>query len=214
MGLRDPGSVSYSAAIETVAMADTGDLSAFAKRVEREATRRGFHNADRKVIVADGAHWIWNVAGEIFPGAIQIVDRFHAKEHLSKAFKAIWGPESLIGKEWLKERYDELDAGEIEKLLRSLDIHAPYEPEAQICLDYVGRNTHRMRYADFHKQGLCTSSGVVEAGCKLAIGVRLKRGGMHWTVRGADAIIALRCCRLSKRFEDFWERRNESRLAA
>ena len=55
-------------------------------------------------------------------------------------------------------------------------------------------------------RGLCVSSGVVEAGCK-QIGDRLKRAGMRWTVAGANAIIALRCCILSGRFEDFWERR-------
>jgi hypothetical protein len=62
-----------------------------------------------------------------------------------------------------------------------------------------------MCYPKFRAAGLCTSTGVVEAACKMAIGTRLKRSGMHWT--GADAIIALRCCRLSGRFEDFWERR-------
>ena len=62
--------------------------------------------------------------------------------------------------------------------------------------------------------GLCTSTGVVEAGCKVAIGTRLKRAGMHWTVAGADAIIALRCCKLSGRFEDFWERRSDRNTAA
>ena len=61
--------------------------------------------------------------------------------------------------------------------------------------------------------GLCTSTGVVEAGCKVAIGTRCKRAGMHWTVAGADAIIALRCCKLSGRFEDFWERRSSARAA-
>ena len=70
-------------------------------------------------------------------------------------------------------------------------------------------NRSRMRYPEFHAQGLCTSTGVVEAGCKLAIGTRLKRAGMHWSVEGADAIIALRCTILSGRFEDFWERRAE-----
>ena len=71
----------------------------------------------------------------------------------------------------------------------------------------------RMRYPVFRAQGLCVSSGVVEAGCKVAIGTRLKRAGMHWTVAGADAIIALRCCRLSGRFEDFWERRSATARA-
>ena len=63
-------------------------------------------------------------------------------------------------------------------------------------------------------QGLCTSTAVVEAGCKVAIGTRLKRAGMHWTVAGANAIIALRCCKLSGRFEDFWEGRAERRAAS
>jgi hypothetical protein len=64
-----------------------------------------------------------------------------------------------------------------------------------------------MRYAEFHAAGLCTSSAVIESGCKRVIGLRLKQGGMFWTVPGANAIIALRCCRLSGRFESFWERR-------
>jgi hypothetical protein len=60
---------------------------------------------------------------------------------------------------------------------------------------------------------LAASTGVVEAGCKVVVGKRLKRAGMHWTVAGADAIIALRCCLLSGRYEDFWERRAAVRAA-
>jgi hypothetical protein len=72
-----------------------------------------------------------------------------------------------------------------------------------------------MRYPKFHQQGFCTSTGVVEAGCKVVVGTRLKRSGMHWTVKGANAIIALRCSKLSGRFEDFWERRSDqSKVAA
>ena len=69
-------------------------------------------------------------------------------------------------------------------------------------------NASRMRYRESRAAGLCVSCGVVEAGCKVAIGTRLKRAGMHWTGAGANAIIALRCCKLSGRFEDFWERRS------
>jgi hypothetical protein len=98
-------------------------------------------------------------------------------------------------------------------LLEALQLHAPDCEEARKCSDYIKRNQHRMRYAEFHAQGLCTSTGVVEAGCKVAIGTRLKRSGMHWTTRGANAIIALRCCKLSGRFEDFWERRAVRRPA-
>jgi len=65
-----------------------------------------------------------------------------------------------------------------------------------------------MRYADFRRKGLFVGSGVIEAGCKTIIGQRLKRSGMHWTVRGANAIIALRCCQMSRRWEEFWENRS------
>jgi hypothetical protein len=202
--VRDKGSITYSAAIESVT-----DDAPFTQRVLREAARRGFDRAERRVVLGDGAHWIWNLSGEYFPDAIEIIDRFHAKERLSEASKAIYGAGSELGKEWTEERYDEMDEGRLDELLRALGAHASHCDEARKCRDYITENRHRMRYPEFHAQGLCTSTGVVEAGCKRAIGARLKRAGMHWTVKGADAIIALRCTILSGRFEDFWERRAE-----
>ena len=79
-------------------------------------------------------------------------------------------------------------------------MHSPNHEAARKCVDYVDGNRERMRYAEFRAAGLCTSTGVVEVGCKVAIGTRCKRTGMHWTVAGADAIIALRCCKLSGRY--------------
>jgi hypothetical protein len=212
--VRDAGSVTYSAAIESAAQKDTDETpSEFASRTQREATRRGFERAQRRVVLGDGAQWIWNLATEYFPDAVQIVDRFHAKEHLSNVAKEIYGPTSDIGRQWARRRHDELDAGKTETLLRALRAHSPANDEARKCADYVDKNRERMRYPDFRALGLCTSTGVVEAGCKVAIGTRLKRCGMHWTVAGADAIIALRCCKLSGRLEAFWERRS-ARLVA
>ena len=72
--------------------------------------------------------------------------------------------------------------------------------------NYFEDNKERMRYPKFRKQGLFIGSGVIEAGCKTVLG-RLKQSGMFWTVRGANAIIALRCCQLSGKFEDYWEAR-------
>ena len=206
---RDPGSITYSAAIESAATQDTSpELSDFAARVLREATRRGFTEATRQVVLGDGSTWIWNTAGELFPEATQILDRFHAKEHLSTVGKVIFG-NSEAGKAWIQQRYDELDEGRLSSLVKAL---RPYR-EARECIHYLWNNRRRMRYPRFHQQGFCTSTGVVEAGCKVVIVTRLKRAGMHWTVKGANAIIALRCSKLSGRFEDFWERRQE-RLAA
>jgi hypothetical protein len=215
MPQRDEGSVTYSAAIESAANNINGDQpSEFAQRVIREAHRRSFESAARQVIVGDGAAWIWALADEHFPDAIQILDRFHAKQHLSDVSKAIYGPKSDLAKEWTKQRYDELDEGRIEALLQALSIHANGIDEARKCKGYIEVNRARMDYANFRAMGLCTSSGVVEAGCKIVVGTRLKRCGMHWTVAGADAIIALRACQLSGRFEDFWEGRSLRTLNA
>lgn len=212
--VRDPGSITYSAAIESAATLDTSpERSEFAERVLREATRRGYTQASHCVVLGDGSAWIWNIAKELFPQATQILDRFHSKEHLSKVGKLIYGDREA-GKKWIQRRYDELDEGRLPSLLKALDRQTPEYPEAAECAEYIRNNRERMRYPEFHGQGLCTSTGVVEAGCKVVIGTRLKRAGMHWTVSGANAIIALRCCKLSGRYEDFWERRSERGAAA
>ena len=205
--VRDPGSVSYNAAVESAASRDTDPQpAAFAQRVYREAQRRGFDTAASRVVVGDGAHWIWNVAAEQFPGAVEIVDIYHAKQHLCDVAKAIYDAGTDLADQWAKDRRAELDAGRLRALVGALRTHAKTTPKARKCIHYMFGNCHRMRYPQFRARGLCVASGVVEAGCK-QIGARLKRAGMRWTVAGANAIIALRCCLLSGRFEDFWERR-------
>ena len=212
--MRDPGSITYSAGIESAATRDTSpELSAFAARVQREATRRGFTAVRRRVVLGDGSSWIWNTTTELFPDATQILDRFHAKEHLSTVGKTIF-ENSHVGKAWIEQRYEELDQGRLRSLVQALHPYARQCAEARECIHYIWNNRQRMRYPQFHQQELCTSTGVVEAGCKVVIGTRLKRAGMHWTVKGANAIIALRCSKLSGRFEDFWERRSDPRKVA
>jgi hypothetical protein len=213
--VRDVGSITYSAGIDSAASldADTG-LSPFAARVDREAQRRGFDQAARRVVLGDGAAWIWRLADEGCPGAVQIVDLFHAKQHVSDVAKAIYGPGTDLSRQWAHAQHADLDAGHLRALCHALRPHRTTQPEARRCWEYLVRHRARMRYPAFRAQGLCVSSGVVEAGCKVAIGTRLKRAGMHWTVAGADAIVALRCCILSGRFEDFWERRAQRRAAA
>ncbi len=102
------------------------------------------------------------------------------------------------------------DNGEIAALVASLRSVAASHPELaediRAKATYFQDNKERMRYPKFRQQGLFVGSGVIEAGCKTALG-RLKRSGMFWTVRGANAIIALRCCQLSGKFEDYWEAR-------
>jgi hypothetical protein len=213
--VRDLGSITYSAAIESAAAADTSlKRSDLAERVLREATRRGFSEAPRRVVLGDGSAWIWNTATELFPQAIQILDRFHAKETLHRTAQSIFGATSPEAKPWATARCAELDGGNLHAIISALRPHMGSSNDAAKCGIYIIRNRRRMRYPKFHAQGLCTSTGVLEAGCKVAIGTRLKRAGMHWSVSGANAIIALRCAKLSGRFEDFWERRSQQVEAA
>jgi hypothetical protein len=202
--MRDPDSTTYTGAIETA--------EEFGKRLYVEAWKRGWSHAASKVVMGDGAEWIWNLAEQHFPGAVQIVDLYHARQHLWDLARKLYPNNEAGQKAWMKLHQKRLlDKGKIEKLvaaLRSLHSTDPGVAEkTRIEADYFDRNADRMRYPKFRKQHLFIGSGVIEAGCKTVIGSRLKQSGMFWTVRGANAIIALRCCHLNGRFEDYWEQR-------
>jgi hypothetical protein len=200
--LRDEASTSYVGAIES--------CEEFGRRLYAEAWQRGWARAEKKVVLGDGAEWIWNQASLHFPDAIQIVDLYHAREHLWSLGAKLYPNDSPLQKRWVMVRKDKLDEGKIERLVALLRSQAASHPELAQDLrteaNYFEDNKERMRYPKFRKQGLFVGSGVIEAGCKTVLG-RLKQSGMFWTVRGANAIIALRCCQLSGKFEDYWEAR-------
>lgn len=201
----DRTSVTYSAAIETAGTADTArQLAPFVQRVEREALRRGFYDADTQVVLGDGALWIWQCASELFPKATQILDVWHAKEKIWEVSKMVYGKNTDTGRQWAENTVEILRAGEIDRLIAILKPFALNHAEVDTMMGYFDRNRERMRYAEFRAEGLCVSSAVVEAGCKNVIGTRLKRGGMHWSEPGANKIAALRSCVISNRFDDFW----------
>ena len=202
--IRDPDSTTYTGAIETA--------EEFGKRLYLEAWNRGWSRAQKKVVIGDGAEWIWNLAEPYFPGAVQIVDLFHARQHLWDLARKLYPNDQPNQTAWIKLHQKRLlDKGKIEKLVTSLRSIKSTNPEVAEKLrteaDYFERNAERMHYPKFRRQHLFVGSGVIEAGCKTVIGSRLKRSGMFWTVRGANAILALRCCHLNGRFEDYWEAR-------
>jgi hypothetical protein len=202
--LRDPDSTTYTGAIETA--------EEFGKRLYLEAWNRGWSRAQKKVVLGDGAEWIWNLADLHFPGAVQIVDLYHARQHLWELARRLHPNDPVKQKAWMKVHRERLlDKGKIEKLvlaLRSIpSANAEVLEKIRTEADYFERNAKRMRYPRFRRQHLFVGSGVIEAGCKTVIGSRLKQSGMFWTVRGANSIIALRCCHLNGRFEDYWESR-------
>ena len=202
--VRDAASTSYVAAIETA--------EPFGLRIYTEAWRRGWSRAHKRVVIGDGAVWIWNLADQHFPGAIQIVDLYHARQHLWELSAKLFSGDEQTRKRWTACCLQQLDAGKMEALVKTLGELRPAGPElAQLVrneADYFQRNAERMRYPAFRAQGLFVGSGVVEAGCKEVIGSRLKRSSMFWAVRGANAVLALRCCRLSGSFEDYWSSRS------
>ncbi len=209
--VRDKGSVRYVGGLLSASAPDTRRTpSDFAQLVLRESRRTGFDQARTQVVPGDGAAWIWNTASEHFPNAIQIVDLFHAKEHLSTVAKAIFDPKTPAYDFWVEARHKELDDGQID----ALSVYEKRFPEAKHGIGYLETDRKRMDYPAFRAQDYCVSSGVVEAGGKRIVGARLKRGGMHWSEFGANAIIALRNCKLSGRFEAFFERRSQRRSSA
>jgi hypothetical protein len=200
---REEGSTTYTGAIETA--------EAFGRRICCEAYRRGWNRAQKKVVIGDGAPWIWNLTAEHFPAAIQIVDLYHARQHLWELAGKLWPSDARHRLKWTHQQEKKLEGGRIESLVRRLRSLSPATPEAAELLrhtaDYFAVNAPRMRYPHFRQQHLFVGSGVVEAGCKTLIGSRLKRSGMFWRVQAANSIIALRCHRLSGKFEDYWENR-------
>jgi hypothetical protein len=201
--VRNPNSTTYVGAIETA--------EEFGKRLYLEAWKRGWSRAVKRVVIGDGAEWIWNIANEHFPDGIQIVDLFHARQHLWGLARKLYPNQDAEQKAWMTIHQNLLDEGKIEDLvavLRSLDSsHPELAEKIRTEADYFEKNAKRMRYPEFRHQHLFVGSGVIEAGCKTVIGSRCKQSGMFWTVRGANAILALRCCQINGRFEDYWAAR-------
>jgi hypothetical protein len=178
--------------------------SVFADLVKAEGIRRGADRVRQLTFIGDGAAWIWNLAAATFPEATQIVDLYHAREHLHSLARSL---EFMLGdryEEWLAARAEDLDYGDIdgiEAAVREYPLEGIKKDETEKELGYFLNNAPRMRYHWFRSRGLFVGSGVVEAGCKTIVGQRLKQAGMHWTTSGADSIIALRCREASATWE-------------
>jgi hypothetical protein len=191
--VRDEASTTYVGAIETALE--------FGPRIYAETV----------IVLGDGAVWIRGIAEEHFPSAIQIVDLFHALEYLWEVGKLVYGPTGADLTRWFQNQKDELKKGDVKRVIATIKRLKPHHQSVQEkiekTLGYFQTNINRMKYAEWIEQGLFVGSGVIEAGCKTIVAQRLKQSGMRWTVRGANAIIALRCCQISGRWEEFWENR-------
>ncbi len=185
----------------------TESSALFGWRIYAEALRRGLAQAKTVIALTDGARYNRTIVQTHFPQAVHIVDLFHAYEHLTAIAQILWGQEAKAPKAWREL----LEAGNIARLVSTAGQYLPASAKSKKSLvkqlHYFEHNALQMCYAEYREKKFFVGSGVVEAGCRTVIGERLKQSGMHWSVRGANAIIALRCCLLSARFEDFWASR-------
>jgi len=194
--VRDRDSTTYFSQI--------GTLEGFGQLLYSEAIKRGVDYAENVVIIGDGAKWIWNLANDYFPYATQIVDLYHAKEHVFDLLRTTITDQSELYSQ-KAELYKMLENGDIVGLTDAF-LTLPATTEEQIDkvrveYNYFTQNKKRMQYQNFKKQGLFVGSGVIEAACKNVIGKRLKQSGMMWSVNGANKISALRCAVMSGFFE-------------
>jgi hypothetical protein len=197
--VRDPHSSSY--------LATFAPAAGFGVLMAGEARRRGAGHVRQIVILGDGAAWIWNLATQYFPEATQIVDLFHAREHLHDLAKLL---EFMLGdhkQDWLDERLADLDAGDIPAICaaaRAFPLAGSKAADLKTALGYFEHNAHRMHYAHFRSLGMFVGSGAVEAACKAIVGQRCKLSGMRWSRDGAGAILTLRCLEASDRWQETW----------
>jgi hypothetical protein len=208
--IRTPDSTTDTGAVETT--------EEFGRRLYQEAWKRGWSRALIRVVRGDGAEWIGNLATLHFPDAIHMVDLYHARQPLWELARRLYPQDEGKQRVWRKAPQQRLlDKGKIEKLVGVL--RATKSSNSQVAeklrteADYFERNAERMRYPQFRRQHLFVGSGVIEAGCRTVVASPLKRSGMFWTVRGANAILALRCSLLNGRFEDYGEDRRAAMAA-
>lgn len=196
-GLRDDGEEAftnqYTATLE--------NAEAFGEHWYALALRSGLQTAKQVVVLGDGAAWIWNQAGYHFPEAEQILDVFHATEHLYEAARSAYGESAEETLLFGNARKAELHEGRINAILSALHDLAQQEPHAKEVvrqtIGYIENNRRRMDYPRYRQMGLSIGSGAAESGCKQVITQRLKGAGMRWKELGAQAISALRCLILS-----------------
>lgn len=199
--IQDPGSVTYISTFEPAAT--------FGTQAKAEYLRRNFDQIRQPIVLGDGAHWIWNIANTHFPHATQIVDYFHAREHLADLTKLLT-PTLSDPAAFEQHLIDHLDLGHTAAIAAAIDqLNLPeLAPDlvkpATTEVGYFTGNHQRMQYTDFKANRYYIGSGPVESACNTIVKQRAKRAGMHWTITGLDPVLALRTLHQSGRDHILW----------
>ena len=188
-------------------VATMGDAEAIGDRIYTLAFRRGVERAKGVVVLADGGRWIWKQAKQNFPKALQILDFYHASEHLGQIARAWHGANAPKMDKWLQRCKEDFLEGRFDRVLKSIQAWRPVEAEhVKLKRDNIGyfkRNRSRMRYDEYRAQGLHIGSGIAESACKSLVQARLKQSGMRWSLAGAAAMLQLRRLWLDVRDANF-----------
>ena len=188
--------------------AHLGGPETFGEMVWAEAARRGWEGAADTEVVGDGAAWIWNLAAEHFYDSRQVVDWFHASEHLANAARLLKGEGTLAATRWFNAQETALFEGRADRIAHSLDAAARQcssttAEELRQEAGYFHKNQRRMRYQEMREDGWAIGSGMVESGAK-QFKARFCGPGMRWGRDGAENLIPVRGAIMSARFEDLW----------
>ena len=207
--LRDYESTTYVSSFDAV--------DDFGIWLRREALRRGMGGAKQTVLLIDGASGLEKLGKDYFPGCIQIVDFYHALEHLEQVLGLLWEKTQPEFKKhrsrWVKLLLKD-GVARIVATARATALPNGKAEAMEKALGYFEHNVARMQYGSFRRQGFFIGSGVIEAGCKTVVGSRCKQSGMFWSTPGAEKIIAFRCIHQSHRLASFWKDRLNHRVAA
>ena len=208
-----PTSLRYVASRSTAA--DFGEQwfnLAIASGLYKDETER-----ETVVVIGDGAAWIWNLASQYFPGALEIVDYMHAKSHLYDVAKQVYGEtEAAAGRveAWVKATEVFLYAGNIQEVIvriRALGIGTPHLSEhLETEVRYFQKHAKRMQYQKFVEKGCHIGSGVIESACKHVVAQRCKQASMKWSKAGIDAILFWRCLLKNGAWETFWRKTSKT----
>jgi hypothetical protein len=173
-----------------------GDSEALGDRVYALAFRRGIEKAGEVVVLADGGRWIWKQDRDNFPRAVQILDFYHASEHLGAIARAWYGSDNPKASKWLEKRKADFLEGRFERVIRSISAWHPTDAEHEELkrenIGYFTRNRKRMHYDQYLARGLHIGSGIAESACKCLVQARLKQAGMRWSQEGAASMLQLR----------------------
>jgi len=192
----------------TTHVSTLGPVEEFGGPLRQEAQRRGCGTAGKIVLLLDGAAGLENLGRINFAGGLQIVDFYHALEHVKTLLEALWGKDHPDIKKQRHRWAKLLLKDGVEKIIRQArqwSARKACQEAVNKALGYFERNLPRMQYGTFRRQGYFIGSGVVEAGCKTVIGSRCKQSGMFWSHDGAENILALRCVKSSQQWDRFWK---------